>query len=64
MKTRAFSSATEIAERYDVEPKTVRKWAQQGLIPAMRLATGRLRFDVRKVDEALIVASARPVQEQ
>ena len=43
----------ELARRLDVKPATVRRWAQAGLIPVMRVSAKVIRFDVAEVMRAL-----------
>lgn len=38
-------TADQIAARLQVKGKTVRRWATEGRIPAIRLVGQRLRFD-------------------
>ncbi len=44
-------SAKELAARYSVSAKTIRKWARCQLLPVTRLGKRCLRFDVEKCDE-------------
>ncbi len=46
-------SAKELAARYSVAPKTVRKWARTSLLPAVRLNCRCIRFDVEKCDSII-----------
>jgi hypothetical protein len=46
-------SAKELAVRYSVAPKTVRKWARCSVLPVVKLTARCLRFDVEKCDEIL-----------
>ena len=43
-------SAKELATRYSVAPKTIRKWARTSLLPVVRLNCRCIRFDVDKCD--------------
>jgi hypothetical protein len=51
--TAKLVSAKELAVRYSVAPKTVRKWARCSVLPVVRLTARCLRFDVEKCDEIL-----------
>ncbi len=46
-------SAKELAARYSLSPKTVRKWAASGLLPVVRLNNRCLRFDVEECDAVI-----------
>lgn len=46
-------TATELAERLKVRPETVKVWAREGRIPAVRLSPKVLRFDPVAVLAAL-----------
>jgi hypothetical protein len=46
-------SAKELAVRYSVAPKTVRKWARCSVLPVVKLTARCLRFDVEKCDDIL-----------
>jgi|GEM_PF-3071455 len=49
---RIGATASQVAERFHVAEKSIRRWAQSGLIPAYR--TGRVwRFDLDLVEESL-----------
>jgi predicted site-specific integrase-resolvase len=43
-------SVKEIAARYSVAAKTVRRWATIGLLPTVRFNCRCIRFDVEKCD--------------
>lgn len=49
MEHQRFVGVAEAAELIGVHPNTVRKWADQGLIPHMRLPSGYRRFRVEDV---------------
>ena len=34
----------ELATTLNVHPETLRRWTRQGLVPALRTPTGRLRY--------------------
>lgn len=46
-------TAEELAGRLKIRPDTVKTWARQGRIPAMRLSPKVLRFDFDDVRESL-----------
>ena len=46
-------TAEELAERLRVRPNTVKAWARDGRIPAIRLSPKIIRFDLDEVVEAL-----------
>jgi excisionase family DNA binding protein len=48
-------TVAEVAERLRVTPSTVSLWARDGLIRAIRLPSGRLRFRAADIDQ--LVAS-------
>ena len=45
--------AAVIAKRYDVAPRSVERWAADGVIPSIRIGEKTLRFDLDAVIEAL-----------
>lgn len=45
-------TAAEVAERFNVSAKTVRRWADTGRVPCYR-AGNVLRFDLDAVEQAL-----------
>jgi excisionase family DNA binding protein len=46
-------TAEEIARRLHLRPSTIRRWSQEGIIPAMRLSGKVIRFDATAVERAL-----------
>ena len=48
-------TVTQAAERIGVSPQTVRRWADEGLIPVARTPTGHRRFDADQI-EAVVAA--------
>jgi len=46
----ALLTAAEAAHRWSLRPSTLRTWATSGLIPAIRLPSGSLRFDATALD--------------
>lgn len=46
-------TARELADRLRVQEQTVRRWANAGLVPVIRLPRCGLRFDYAKVRGAL-----------
>ena len=43
----------ELADRLHVRPSTVRRWAQEGRIPAVRLTPKVVRYDLAAVVAAM-----------
>lgn len=54
---RAVMLPGEVAEVFDVTPKTIARWADAGVLPADRTPGGHRRFHARDVLE-LVVALA------
>ena len=46
-------TAEEVAQRLRIQPETVRTWARQGLIPAIRLSPKVVRYDLAAVVNAM-----------
>ena len=46
-------TAEELAERIRVRPSTIRIWAREGLIPAVKIGAKILRFDMDDVLESV-----------
>jgi excisionase family DNA binding protein len=46
-------TAAELAKRLQVTPDTVREWTRRGTIPRLRLSAKVIRYDLRRVLEAL-----------
>lgn len=46
-------TADELARQLRVQPSTVRRWAQKGIIPAVRLTPKLVRYNAADVVEAL-----------
>ena len=44
-------TAEDIAKYFQVKPKTIYNWAEQGLIPCYRITNRILRFELEKVKE-------------
>lgn len=53
MKNDPLCKSKEIAAEYEVKPKTVEKWARQGIIPSVRPTPRVLRFNAVAVRQAL-----------
>ncbi len=51
--TSRFVNAAEMGDRLGVRSCSIRRWARQGLIPALVLPNGRLVFDPDAVVAAL-----------
>lgn len=43
-------TASEVAERLDVTPETVRAWAHSGRLRCIKLPSGRMRFPVEAIE--------------
>jgi len=50
-------SAKDLALRYSVSAKTVRKWARTSLLPVVRLNCRCIRFDIENCDEIILKRS-------
>lgn len=46
-------SASQLATRYGVRPKTIRTWARRRILPVIQLSSRCLRFDPQACDAAL-----------
>lgn len=51
-------TAAEVARRAQVHPETVRRWVREGLITAIELPSGRLRFRREDVEALLNTQAA------
>ena len=49
----------DVAKMYNVAPKTVTRWAKEGLLPYFRTPGGNTRFRREEI-EVLIEAGTRP----
>jgi len=56
-------TAREVAERLHVSVRTVWRWRAEGVIPAVRLPTGRFRFDWTDVKLACLGSGPLPETE-
>lgn len=54
-----YLTASEVAERFDITPESVRAWARTKKVPAIRLPGGRYRF--RREDIDAIERGEQPV---
>ena len=54
-------TSTQAARRAGVAVSTIKRWADQGLLPFVRTAGGHRRFDARAIDQFLR-AQAGPVE--
>jgi excisionase family DNA binding protein len=61
---RQLASVKAAAERYDVNERTVRRWAAAGLITAYRVGTMLVKVDLNEIDERVVrvipAAEVRP----
>jgi len=46
-------TAEQLGERLSLKPGTIKRWAQDGIIPYLRLSGKVIRFDPGEVEEAL-----------
>lgn len=46
-------TSEELAQRLRLRPSTVKRWAQEGIIPSLRLSGKVVRFDPEEVERAL-----------
>ena len=46
-------SATQVADVFGVSRQTVARWASEGVLPAIRLPSGRFRFRRQDIEELL-----------
>ena len=46
-------TADEVADRLQVRPSTVKRWARQGRIPTVRLTPKVVRYELAAVVEAM-----------
>jgi excisionase family DNA binding protein len=63
MTRSAYLTATEVAERLGVSPKTVSRWAKDGRLAHQRTLGGHRRYDPAQVDQLkreLAVPVAQP----
>ncbi|MFA6242040.1 MAG: helix-turn-helix domain-containing protein [Candidatus Hydrogenedentales bacterium] len=52
-------TAEEIADRLCLRPSTIKRWAQENIIPALRLSGKVVRFDPEAVERALRARAAQ-----
>lgn len=50
MSERGMVGVSEAARRLGVHHNTMRKWADRGVIPAIRLPSGHRRFDIEELE--------------
>jgi excisionase family DNA binding protein len=56
-----YVTATFVGRLYGVSPETVRRWARDGLVPAVTLPSGQVRFrreDVENLASAVVPKTA------
>ncbi len=57
--TAGLVTVDELAKVLKIQPRTVRRWAKLGKIPALKISARALRFDVADVMQALRPAGSR-----
>jgi excisionase family DNA binding protein len=63
MQEHAHYTALEVAAFYRVDPSTVRRWADKGLIPAIKTpGGGKYRFPKSEIDQLLSIGM--PAEEE
>jgi predicted site-specific integrase-resolvase len=56
-------TSSQLAQRLQVKPQTIRRWYKRGLIPALRRITFRpILFDFEEVRKALAPKKKRPAK--
>ncbi len=53
-------TAREVADKLGVSAETVLRWRRKGLIPAIELPGGAIRFRENELDEWLTARATRP----
>jgi len=51
--TTELLTSVQLAERLGLRPNTIRNWARENIIPAIRITGKVVRFDPLQVDRAL-----------
>ena len=68
MSVAELLTADELADRLQVRPSTIRRWAREGRIPTVRLTPKVVRYDLAAVVEAVQTDDGRqgiiPVEPQ
>ena len=54
MHQRRFESIQSVADRLDVDPKTIRRWIASGRLTAYRVGGKIVRLDPAEVDAAMV----------
>lgn len=57
-------TVAQAAERLGVSPQTVRRWADEGLIPMARTPTGHRRFDADHIEAVAESMVPRPLHSE
>lgn len=50
-------TAAELARHLKLSPDTIKAWAREGIIPAIRITPKVIRYDLEKVNAALHLRS-------
>lgn len=61
MPSRSIVGISEAAKRLGVHQNTLRKWADDGIIPSLRLPSGHRRFEVDELERFKEVMATRRV---
>lgn len=54
-----YATVAVVADLLNVRPKTVRRWAREGLIPCVRVGRNTLRFHIPSVQASLRTTTAK-----
>jgi len=55
-------TTSDVARLYEVSPSTIRRWADQGLIPTVLTPSGQLRYPAAAIHEQLAAAVRHPAR--
>jgi hypothetical protein len=59
-----YASVKIAAERFDVDPRTVRRWAAAGLITSYRVGSTLIKVDLNEIEDRIVqvipASEARP----
>ena len=57
-----LQTASELAPSLKISERTLRRWAQQNIVPAIRVTRRTLRFDPQAVEAALRQSHPAPAR--